>query len=325
MLRRRDAAFTLVELLVVIAILGLLIAFLLPAVQAAREAARRTQCGNNLRQLALGLLNYESQLKKYPYGSSYRQPDKSGGWIAFTLPFFDQAALFQRFDFGVHLSDPKNAAALTIQVPTLLCPSDPQSSEPFLTSRCVCCTSGPFRSHVTSYLGSMGPVPLDEVCLYCPQGSAAGPSNPCCQGSSNGMNGDGPGIFMAARASTRASDVRDGLSNTILLGEALPRHSIHNAAFAAIYPLGVTNIPLNTMSGTNWDGDSLNPESWTPENQHGVSPPFYQTQGFKSLHPGGVMLAMADGSVRFQAASTDYSIVNALGTRCGAEAMGKQP
>src|SRR5688572_15113998 len=106
-------AFTLVELLVVIAIIGILIALLLPAVQAAREASRRTHCQNNLKQIALGLQNYHSTYNSVPHGSSYTLTptstllpgtNRSGTWASSILPFMEEEALHEKFDFTLHMS-----------------------------------------------------------------------------------------------------------------------------------------------------------------------------------------------------------------------------
>lgn len=129
----RSRAFTLVELLVVIAIIGILVSLLLPAVQAAREASRRIKCQNQLKQLALGIENYEDSLKVFPasgivdttlYKTSYES--RSGtmmSWIVLTLPYFEQSALHSKFDFGRSVIDqPNNPQASQINV--LLCPSE---------------------------------------------------------------------------------------------------------------------------------------------------------------------------------------------------------
>ena len=126
-------AFTLVELLVVITIIGILIALLLPAVQAAREAARKMQCQNNLKQLGLAVLNYESQWQIFPPSSHWasasdvevsNNPNLRESWIVMVLPFLEQQALHDMFDLTRPTPDPRNAAARGTWVAALLCPSD---------------------------------------------------------------------------------------------------------------------------------------------------------------------------------------------------------
>jgi type II secretory pathway pseudopilin PulG len=150
-LRRRrktpssETGSTLVELLVVIAIIAILIALLLPAVQAAREAARVLQCQNNLKQLGLGVLNYESQYTILPPSSNWfpatgdnvmamNNPNLRENWVVLILPFIEQQALFDRFDLRTstnYIQDPGNRAARSTRLPVMLCPSDAFNRQPF--------------------------------------------------------------------------------------------------------------------------------------------------------------------------------------------------
>ena len=120
--------FTLVELLVVIAIIGVLIALLLPAVQAAREAARKASCKNNLRQLGLAVLNYESTNGELPPGYEYLAGDEGNvrgySWASRILPYLEQRALYDRIDFNKPVFDDVNIEARIQSIPTLLCPTD---------------------------------------------------------------------------------------------------------------------------------------------------------------------------------------------------------
>ncbi|MGI9472685.1 MAG: DUF1559 domain-containing protein, partial [Rubripirellula sp.] len=125
-------AFTLLELLVVIAIISVLVGVLLPAVQAAREAARRMQCQNNLHQIGIAMHNYHAAFRKFPPGGIEVRPEVPNGkqlaWSAFVLPFLEQSAAYVRVDFDYSFDDPVNEEAAAVPVETYLCPSTPRST-----------------------------------------------------------------------------------------------------------------------------------------------------------------------------------------------------
>src|SRR5690349_17769095 len=134
--RRRRTAFSLVELLVVVAIIGVLVALILPAVQAAREAARRLSCSNNLRQIGLGLQNFESATKVFPSSLRPTPPDPSGlfnGWSAHAqiLPYLEQASLYQSIDFNLPYS--AQSSISSVRVRTYICPAEIRSGPKFNT------------------------------------------------------------------------------------------------------------------------------------------------------------------------------------------------
>jgi prepilin-type processing-associated H-X9-DG protein len=139
---------------------------------------------------------------------------------------------------------------------------------------------------------------------------------------------DAPGMFSRVPQNNPANikkwrpvhfaDVLDGLANTIIVGETLPSHSIHNQAWGNNYPLLATNIPINTMRGSNWNGFNLRPENH-PAGYHDNLDD--RAQGIKSLHPGMANVAMCDGSARFLNQSMSFVVFNALGTRKWGEAV----
>jgi prepilin-type N-terminal cleavage/methylation domain-containing protein len=303
----RRSGFTLVELLVVIAIIGILVALLLPAVQAAREAARRMQCSNNLKQVALALHNYELIAKELPFGSGYGFTT-TGTWVSFILPQLEQQNLFNQFDFKKPMFDVANKPAITTRINFLTCPSDPQSQNPILKNRMDAPGTNPVEVFGLWYPGSIGPTQPDG-CPFCPAGQTPSPTNYCCQGNNWGTyggNGVGDmnsvGMFCRCPKGFSFGDVSDGLSNTFMCGETLPAHCGWNGAYCPNFTVAPTTIPLNTMISDN-----------------GAHTDWWRSSGFKSKHGGGAFLAMGDASVQFLNESIDFKLYNQLGTRSGGE------
>ncbi|HEV7221315.1 MAG TPA: DUF1559 domain-containing protein [Pirellulales bacterium] len=330
--RKNRTAFTLVELLVVIAIIGILIAMLLPAVQAAREAARRSQCTNNLKQLGIGLHNFEQMRKSLPTGTTSQTyapdptiPANFYRWSAFAhlTPFLEQTAVYNVLDLSVPLYGgpsqgfavmPVNQRAVQIVVPLFLCPSD-------------------IGKPVTNYLGVV-----------------FGPSNyAACMGS--GINGgteySADGIFYM-NSNTKFADILDGASATAAMSESILGSSFVGSppdprtvyAYIGGSPitdancLGASQYNVSDPRSFSWaNGDTrcalynhyLSPNSprldcigYDPQNS------FTDTgwRTARSWHPGGVNLLLADGSVRVIADSIDVRIWTGLSTRKGGEALG---
>ncbi len=307
---RSRRGFTLVELLVVIAIIGILVALLLPAVQSAREAARRIQCANNVKQVTLALHNYESGQKTLPFGVSWSQ--NTGTWASFILPQLELQNHYNLFDFKQSMEHANNKIAVETVVAAYICPSDGKASEAIMGHRCTCCGSSPLRSMVLWYAASMGPTAPDS-CPFCPDG----PGSYCCQGANYGSNPPGAfvGLFGRSEVSIPFSDIKDGLSNTLMLGETLPKHCFHNSAFGRNFPIAGTQIPMNIM-----EGQEGQPDSWSQSDLHSKNV-HNRVCGFKSQHAGGAMFSLGDGSVRFLHDTIDYRLYNALGTRSGAEVV----
>jgi len=308
-------AFTLVELLVVIAIIGILVALLLPAVQAARAAARRSQCENNLKQIGLAIHNFHGALKHQPqYHATKTDPHNWGlpgpVWTVLILPYIEEQPLYDAFNKEVRMRHPDNAQLVQQVVPNLVCPSAHAASGPVLDDRADAGGNNPNPALGLFYPVSMGPTENDN-CVFCPEGSRGSAGNYCCQGRNygtlfvNGSPGDSStGMFGRHNAIRSFRQVTDGLSKTFLAGETLPSQCSYAGAFAPNFSLAGTTIPLNTFE--------VCPR---PPGCHAVG------CGFKSAHEGGAHFVMADGSIHFVSQSIDYRLYNNLGTRAGGEAV----
>lgn len=319
-------AFTLVELLVVIAIIGVLVALLLPAVQAAREAARRMQCGNTEKQIALALLNYESSKGRFPaarLGSdtsagagatvgagdeSYTIPDLGpltfGGASGFVmiLPYLEQQALYDALRVDTipiwsattsewYPPDAAMAAALAQRPDVMACPTDPSAEAMAGWAHAVNVAQYPIAAG--SYALAFGSIRPDA-------GNTA-------------IKFFGDGVFMYSRTFT-VPEIEDGLSNTLFVGETRDGHLVDESGKAInsnIWTNGnrmqssmrSTATPLNTPPGVNL-GAGLATESQSSSNG-----------GFSSLHPAGANFAFGDGSVTFLSESIDLATYRAMSGR----------
>ena len=203
--RSRPSGFTLIELLVVISIIGVLIALLLPAVQRAREAARRIQCVNNLKQMGLALHSYQDAYGCLPSGYTYGPGFTWGGfgWATMILPGVEQKSLFNAANFDQPLWSDANTTVATTAINFYLCPSDETSQGNFLVRN-------PYRYAMASYVGSFGPGDLDKDLV------------------SDIVSEDLRGLF-SRNSCTRFAEVTDGLSQTLAVGER------HNGKFASLH------------------------------------------------------------------------------------------
>jgi prepilin-type N-terminal cleavage/methylation domain-containing protein/prepilin-type processing-associated H-X9-DG protein len=287
--------FTLVELLVVITIIGILIALLLPAVQAAREAARRLQCQNNLKQLGLALQNYHASCKAFPpsmvipAGESPEYTTKwKENWVILILPYIEQQALYDSFNHAAPISDASNRTQRGTQLSFMLCPSD--TGRNILFSR-----SGEGDNWARGNYGANGSLGAYHTSWR----AAAGPTAPR-------WNDDLSRGVMGVNVSVKMGDIKDGTSQTIMLGElrtglaAVDRRGslwMHGSD-DAIGPNCCFGASDNIMSCDEIiaavGAEKLQAECMTCCN--GCS----STQaGPRSRHVGGVYVSMCDGSVRF--------------------------
>ena len=285
---RRRAGFTLVELLVVIAIIGLLVAPLLPAIQAAREAARRVKCSDNVKQLATALHNYSDTHGTLPMGwPSKANLQAEWAWTVYVLPFVEQEPLFEQLDVTNQrlrdaISNPSLLPLLQTPLPLFRCPSDTtkrllpgtDTSSPTFHRRFNCdnCPAG-FEPATSNYVGNGG--------FYDP--------NPT-------PNYDNNGIFWVNTSCT-FKDILDGTSNTFAIGEREER------CRAGTW-IGVRNPPGPDMWGSYWVRGRVSVKLNDPRP---IAATNTCTEGFSSNHPGGALFALCDGSVRFVTDTIEFS------------------
>lgn len=334
--RRRTSryGFTLVELLVVIAIIGILVALLLPAVQAAREAARRAQCSNHLKQIGLGVLNYESTHKEFPPGSIVTDTCCASSlytnWAVEILPFIEQNALSDQYDKSLENTAPVNQAVVQNHVPAFLCPNDPYDQNPVLTPE-----TGGGKFHRGSYRGVTGTAindkPWDGFGGY----GGATDCGSLTKNASFMANYDKSTIGMfpsqgcfALVGKVTTGKVTDGLSNTLLVGESYT-HDGDGITTGDIFSLrfGRTRNTLWGMTYASYNKSHINPESryllgdYIRCNVIGENIGGPNCERFwGSQHAGGVILfAFADGAVTSISQDVDVTLLVAAATRAGGE------
>lgn len=335
----RRRGFTLIELLVVIAIIAVLIALLLPAVQQAREAARRTQCRNNFKQIGLAIHNYLSSHSSMPFGKGYKYPGAPGyaRWSqhAMLLPYIDQAPLYNTIDFSLAPDTPgmqggvnfmpaftnpvsTNFAACRTKISMFLCPSDIDPTDPLWQAQ-------------NNYVSNQGGWLCDRG--DSPASAANGDVSP---------NEIQTGVFYFL-SHTRPADITDGMSNTAFFSEKVRGHGIHNpktdmfiipnqtsldatrSTCLAINP--ATATPLTTRWGYSWvmgeNCCTLYNHTSTPNTvscggtgfPNGDMTNMSMQVSPSSRHVGGVHAMMGDGAVRFVSDSVDLGVWRAMGTK----------
>lgn len=294
--------FTLVELLVVIAIIGILVSLLLPAVQAAREAARRSQCVNNLVQVGLAAHNYEFHHESLPPGvinpeGPIRNEARGNhtSWIVFLLPYMEENALADRFDKELGPYDPANAEARGVMIQALMCPSDGADFE---------IGDGPEGEYL--YGGYQPDSNGDGPIAF--RSSYAG----CYHHEEAPIDTDNTGLLFLNSKVTFA-DIYDGSSKTILLSEALTEQfglGWASGTRATLRNTTAINLPRKDGRGRNRDKQA--------DVVTKLGDPLY-VGGFGSYHPGIVNVNFADGSTRAVSEDIDPKLFSQLGNRADGE------
>jgi prepilin-type N-terminal cleavage/methylation domain-containing protein len=339
MLKTRRFGFTLIELLVVVSIIGILIALLLPAVQSGREAGRRTQCANNIKQLSLGCLGYaEAFNDQLPYARKYDIWD-SFCWSELILPNIDQNGIYNGYapyllasgyktsysgPNGPIGTDANETVARTTPVLTFYCPSDvftPMANEIY--------SGSPYGYYRASYRGCIG---SGDMYGEAPSGITGGPWGPGAFSVTHGQSFDASPNGLG----TPLTKIRDGASQTLLLSEALVGRM--TVSWGGV----IGELLYGNMGGSMFSA-CMTPNSTAPDRPIGPCPQDVGDQqysapcqslgsnawwtpsgagayaGARSRHPGGVEAAMADGSVHFFSNSVDLITWRSLATRDGGD------
>ncbi len=333
--RTRSRGFTLIELLVVIAIIAILIALLLPAVQQAREAARRSQCKNNMKQLGLALHNYHDVHRTFPFAYYVGGNLSMSTWGVQVLPYIEQDTIYKKMSqnapcwnegaaIGFHPADVAvNVQMIQTIVTVFQCPSTPGGSEKY-NGKIPANSAGP------------GVPPLDLTWTaarsdYCISTGVRGTfANVAYSGNAGGSRGGAiqPGGLFGL-ANNKMRQIIDGTSSTILLGE--------RAGGSIIYRKRKQDSALTSavgfLNGGGW-GDLLNGEHWLAGSLYdgnpgadggpcGINCTNLRSLGFYSFHPGGAHFVMADGHVQFLSENLNQFILAALITRAKGEVVGE--
>jgi prepilin-type N-terminal cleavage/methylation domain-containing protein len=318
MFARRLRGFTLIELLVVIAIIAILIALLLPAVQQAREAARRTQCKNTLKQWGLALHNYHDTANCFPYGSMGLSITGSStnnlGFHVLLLPYIDQAPLYNQFDFNLPYSAtapaPSNAALNQRSTPLFHCASARQTDK-------MSNVAGQWTVHYYGVAGAKGPKAAPQTGTYSAASTTANYTTAHGNFATNGV--------LARNITSSFADITDGSSNTFLMGEI--------SAAIGQTPDTPTNLVSSWRPWIQGASAGNGGASYSCKNiYNSIGPSGYDSAStpnqnylfndvrFGSQHTGGAHFLMGDGAVKFVSENIDFATYQAAASKGDSEA-----
>ncbi|MDB5334967.1 MAG: hypothetical protein JWN70_586 [Planctomycetaceae bacterium] len=284
----RSRGFTLIELLVVIAIIAVLIALLLPAVQQAREAARRSQCKNNLKQWGLAMHNYHDTVSVFPFGLTN---NKRHTWVPGMWSFLDQTPLYNQYNFSTDFYLPPNIITSSFNspcgafLPIYYCPSDPSAREG---------NGDVYWRSLSNYVVCFSNVPVGT-------GMSASATY------KQGMFGMGGFTNYSVPQTVRIRDVTDGTSATLLMSESAPKADMLN----------------DDVAGPGGEFQTINTPNTPPAISLVYSTSNNNQRAASSVHTGGVHATMADGSVKFFSNNINLGVWQALGSISGGEVVGE--
>ncbi len=330
---RRLRGFTLIELLVVIAIIAILIALLLPAVQQAREAARRAQCKNNLKQFGIAFHNYHDTHGSFPFAWMAGPDLNVSGWGIMLLPYLDQGPLWEQWDSRV----PAFNEAVGLFPPAAVQQNLEVIQTPLQVFRCPSSLAVPVDDYrLPANAAGDGVPPFDlnyraATSDYCPGSGVLDTFADIAYSGDAGSNRGGAlnAVGLEPKSITKMSHLRDGSSNTLLIAERTGGASIYrgNTQDAAL------TTAMGFANGGGW-GDFLNGEHWVAGALFDGNPGLdggpcaincnnIRSQSFHSFHSGGIQLVLGDGSARFISENISAYIFASLITRAKGETIGE--